>query len=89
MPRCEQKSDQPHALLLHPSNPSVPLMWKTLASRLHSSIHFGFLRDDKGEAKKVIGIENYGKGEGKKDGVRVVVWKDGGEGQAEVYEGEY
>jgi hypothetical protein len=78
-----QKPDQPHALLIHPSNPSVPLMWKVLSDRLSDKIHFGFIKDDKGEAKRSIGIETE---DAKVDGVKVVTFTV--DGDARVYGGK-
>lgn len=77
-----QKPDQPHALLLHPSNPSVPLMWKVLSDRLSDKIHFGFIKDTKGEAAQFIGMRSQDK---KVDGVKVVTWTAAGE--RSIYKG--
>jgi hypothetical protein len=77
-----QKPDQPHALLLHPSNPSVPLMWKVLSDRLSDKIHFGFIKDTKGEAAKAIGMDTQDK---KVDAVKVVTWT--ADGERNIYKG--
>jgi protein disulfide-isomerase A6 len=33
-----QKPDLPHALLIHPSTPSIPFLWKVLGQRLSSKV---------------------------------------------------
>jgi hypothetical protein len=58
-------------------------MWKVLSDRLSDKIHFGFIKDDKREAAKAIGIDSSDK---KVDGVKVVTWTP--QGERSVYKGE-
>ncbi|OCF33217.1 protein disulfide-isomerase domain [Kwoniella heveanensis BCC8398] len=41
----KEKPDLPHVLLVHPSAPSIPFLWKVLAHRLSGKMHLGFVRD--------------------------------------------
>jgi hypothetical protein len=59
-------------------------MWKVLSDRLSDKIHFGFIKDDKGEAKRSIGIETK---DPKVDGVKVVTFTV--DGDARVYGGRF
>lgn len=36
--RREQKSELPHVLLVHPSSPSIPFLWKVLAHRFSNKV---------------------------------------------------
>lgn len=52
-------------------------MWKVLSSRFDGKIHFGFMKDADGSARKTLGATDG-------DGVKIVTWtKDGG--KPEVY----
>ncbi|WVF70862.1 protein disulfide-isomerase domain [Kwoniella sp. CBS 6097] len=41
----KDKSELPHVLLVHPSAPSIPFLWKVLGHRLSGKMHLGFVRD--------------------------------------------
>ncbi|WVN85459.1 uncharacterized protein L203_100605 [Cryptococcus depauperatus CBS 7841] len=74
----EEEQYMPRLLLIHPSTPSIPFMWKVLAHRLSSRIHFGFIRDTSShDVLASLGI--YDPADSTKDGVRVVAWKEGAE----------
>lgn len=72
-PNAPQNPSTPHALLIHPSAPSIPLMWKVLASRLAPKLKLAFIKDTPDKSViKALGLA----GEGK-DNVRVVTWSNG------------
>jgi len=58
-------------------------MWKVLSDRLSDKIHFGFIKDTKGEAAKSIGMGSQDK---KVDAVKVVTWT--ADGERNIYGGE-
>ncbi|WVQ97226.1 hypothetical protein IAU59_004336 [Kwoniella sp. CBS 9459] len=41
----KEKPDLPHVLLVHPSAPSIPFLWKVLGHRLSGKMHLGYVRD--------------------------------------------
>lgn len=58
-------------------------MWKVLSDRLANKVHFGFIKDEKAEARGALGINSKDK---KVDGVKVVTWTV--EGEQNVYNGK-
>jgi hypothetical protein len=57
-------------------------MWKVLSDRLSDKVHFGFIKDEKAEAREALGIATKDK---KVDGVKVVTWSV--DGEKHVYSG--
>jgi hypothetical protein len=57
-------------------------MWKVLSDRLSDKVHFGFIKDEKAEAREALGIPTKDK---KVDGVKVVTWSV--DGEKHVYSG--
>ncbi|WVW80353.1 protein disulfide-isomerase domain [Kwoniella bestiolae CBS 10118] len=69
----EEKPNLPHVLLVHPSAPSIPFLWKVLAHRLSGKMHLGFVRDTSSHSLlSSLGI--YDAAETTKDATRVVSW---------------
>lgn len=72
----EEKSDLPHALLVHPSTPSIPFLWKVLGHRFSSKAHLGYIRDTPShEVLASLGL--FDPADTSRDGARAVVWEAG------------
>ncbi|WWC68438.1 protein disulfide-isomerase domain [Kwoniella pini CBS 10737] len=69
----QEKSSLPHVLLVHPSAPSIPFLWKVLAHRLSGKMHLGFVRDTPSRSVlSSLGV--YDAADTAKDATRVVSW---------------
>ncbi|WWC60512.1 protein disulfide-isomerase domain [Kwoniella dejecticola CBS 10117] len=69
----QEKSTLPHVLLVHPSAPSIPFLWKVLAHRLSGKMHLGFVRDTTSHSI-LSSLEIYDSADTAKDATRVVSW---------------
>ncbi|WVR05653.1 protein disulfide-isomerase domain [Kwoniella sp. DSM 27419] len=83
----DEKPTLPHVLLVHPSAPSIPFLWKVLAHRLSNKMHLGFVRDTTSHAVlSSLGV--YDPDDTTRDATRVVSWPVGGAKDSLVdYEG--
>ncbi|WVQ71158.1 protein disulfide-isomerase domain [Cryptococcus sp. DSM 104548] len=80
----EEKPDLPHVLLVHPSAPSIPFLWKVLAHRYSGKMHLGFVRDtNTHDVLSSLGI--FDPADATRDSARVVAWKAGAD-RAELVE---
>ncbi|RSH92698.1 hypothetical protein EHS25_008143 [Saitozyma podzolica] len=80
-----EKSNLPHALLIHPSAPSIPFLWKVLGHRfssknvtveapLTSQMLLGYIRDTSSHSVlSALGV--YDSADSSRDATRVVVWQ--------------
>ncbi|KLT45636.1 hypothetical protein CC85DRAFT_112636 [Cutaneotrichosporon oleaginosum] len=64
------KKNLPHALLVHPSTPSIPFLWKVLGHRLTGKAHLGYVKDPKGVIVADLGLASV-------DGPRLLFWGEG------------
>ncbi|WVQ85600.1 protein disulfide-isomerase domain [Cryptococcus sp. DSM 104549] len=81
----DEKSDLPHVLLVHPSAPSIPFLWKVLAHRLSSKMHFAYIRDTTSHGVlSSLGI--FDSSDTTRDGARVVAWPAGAQSRAGLVE---
>ncbi|EAL22044.1 hypothetical protein CNBC1820 [Cryptococcus deneoformans B-3501A] len=82
-----EKSELPHVLLVHPSSPSIPFLWKVLAHRFSNKLHLGYVRDTTShEVLSSLGI--YDSTDTTRDGTRVVAWSPGSQsGEFVEYDG--
>ncbi|WWD18130.1 protein disulfide-isomerase domain [Kwoniella shandongensis] len=72
----DEKSNLPHVLLVHPSAPSIPFLWKVLAHRLSGKMHLAYIRDTTSHSILTsLGI--FDSADTTKDGTRVVAWPGG------------
>ncbi|WWD05512.1 protein disulfide-isomerase domain [Kwoniella europaea PYCC6329] len=69
----EEKPTLPHVLLIHPSAPSIPFLWKVLAHRLSGKMHLGFVRDTTSHSL-ISSLGIYDSADTTKDATRVVSW---------------
>ncbi|RXK42578.1 protein disulfide-isomerase domain [Tremella mesenterica] len=71
-----EKPDIPHALLVHPSTPSIPFLWKVLGHRFSSKIHMGYIKDTPShEVLFLLGL--YDPKETTRDGARTIIFSPG------------
>ncbi|KAK8865691.1 protein disulfide-isomerase domain [Kwoniella newhampshirensis] len=83
----DEKSDLPHVLLVHPSAPSIPFLWKVLAHRLSNKMHLGYVRDTASHAVLTsVGI--FDSADTTRDGTRVVAWTPAAKEKTNVTEYE-
>ena len=90
MESSRQKPQLPHALLIHPSTPSIPFLWKVLGHRLSSKVssallcglradvqlHLGYIKDSAShEVISALGIHD--PSDSTRDNTRAVVWQPG------------
>ncbi|OXB38562.1 protein disulfide-isomerase domain [Cryptococcus neoformans] len=82
-----EKSELPHVLLVHPSSPSIPFLWKVLAHRFSNKLHLGYVRDTTShDVLSLLGI--YDSTDTTRDGTRVVAWSPGSQrGEFVEYDG--
>ncbi|BEJ18164.1 hypothetical protein CspHIS471_0704410 [Cutaneotrichosporon sp. HIS471] len=73
------KASLPHALLVHPSQPSIPFLWKVLGHRLTGKAHLGYVKDVKGAIVSDLGL-------GSGEGPRLLFW-EAGEDKVSEYAG--
>ncbi|RSH85865.1 uncharacterized protein EHS24_004046 [Apiotrichum porosum] len=79
----DEKPALPHALLVHPSAPSIPFLWKVLGHRLSGKMFLGYVRDTpKHEVLSTVGVYDAAD---KRDTARLVYWPVGAS-RAEVVE---
>ncbi|KIR30496.1 protein disulfide-isomerase domain [Cryptococcus deuterogattii LA55] len=83
----EEKSELPHVLLVHPSSPSIPFLWKVLAHRFSNKLHLGYIRDTTSHnVLSLLGI--YDSADTTRDSTRVVAWSPGSQsGELIEYDG--
>ncbi|OWT40958.1 protein disulfide-isomerase domain [Cryptococcus neoformans] len=82
-----EKSELPHVLLVHPSSPSIPFLWKVLAHRFSNKLHLGYVRDTTShDVLSLLGI--YDSADTTRDSTRVVAWSPGSQrGEFVEYDG--
>ncbi|OXG21085.1 protein disulfide-isomerase domain [Cryptococcus neoformans Tu401-1] len=82
-----EKSELPHVLLVHPSSPSIPFLWKVLAHRFSNKLHLGYVRDTTShDVLSLLGI--YDSADTTRDSARVVAWSPGSQrGEFVEYDG--
>ncbi|TYJ55893.1 protein disulfide-isomerase domain [Cryptococcus floricola] len=79
-----EKTELPHVLLVHPSAPSIPFLWKVLAHRYSGKMHLGFVRDtNTHDVLSSLGI--FDPADATRDTARVVAWTAGAD-RAELVE---
>ncbi|KAL7423661.1 hypothetical protein Q5752_001243 [Cryptotrichosporon argae] len=67
-----EKSDLPHALLIHPTAPSIPFLWKVLGHRLSGKAHLGYIKDTASHGVlSAVGMS------ASADNARLVFWQPG------------
>ncbi|ORY24662.1 thioredoxin-like protein [Naematelia encephala] len=72
----DEKPTIPHALLVHPSQPSIPFLWKVLGHRLSNKMHLGYIRDTTTHSVlSALGV--YNSSDTSRDTARAVVWQPG------------
>ncbi|GMK60113.1 hypothetical protein CspeluHIS016_0903300 [Cutaneotrichosporon spelunceum] len=69
-------SSLPHALLVHPSQPSIPFLWKVLGQRLTGKAYLGYVKDVKGDIASDLGLES-------SKGSRLLFWEAGSDKASE------
>ncbi|KAL1405166.1 hypothetical protein Q8F55_008791 [Vanrija albida] len=79
-----EKPTQPHALLIHPSAPSIPFLWKVLGARLQSKAFLGYIRDT--PKHSVLSAVDVYDANDSGDTARVVVWEAGEKAKTKVVE---
>ncbi|WWC87965.1 protein disulfide-isomerase domain [Kwoniella dendrophila CBS 6074] len=69
----KDKPTLPHVLLVHPSAPSIPFLWKVLAHRLSGKMHLGFVKDTTSHSLlSSLGV--YDAADTTRDATRIVAW---------------
>ncbi|KAK4686384.1 hypothetical protein P7C73_g3754, partial [Tremellales sp. Uapishka_1] len=81
----EEKPKLPHALLIHPSAPSIPFLWKVLGHRLSNKMHLGYIKDTASHSL-LSSLGLYDAKDSSKDTARAVIWNGGVPNRAEVIE---
>jgi protein disulfide-isomerase A6 len=81
-----QKASLPHALLVHPSAPSIPFLWKVLGHRLSNKASLGYVRDTP-KHEILTSLNAYEAGS---DSARLIFWGAGADADTfSVYDGEF